>query len=607
GREMLAVDHNVYFHETGSVQFSLFNGGNATQGGEFSFEEWQARGFDTHSMVTDPQLDDVFYPLNQAVQDAGVGWYSQAALTVMPIGSTRVNEGQQTRYAVVRSGTSFDQPLTVSLSASDDSEVQFPQSVTIPAGSHKAYFDVVAVGDGLDDGSRAVQLTASAAGFDTTIPHWLRVDDYGPAAALTVENVTVREGDGIATFSVSLSKPLGFDVSIDVNYTSDTARAADFDTATDTVTFAAGSTAAQTVTVAITDDDVVELSETFTVSLAVSPSTPAGGRNVDVSDIATGTITDNDTAVFTVEDVTVDEGAGTAALTVAVSKAPDVDVTIDVSYAAATASVADFDSGSDSLTFPAGSTASQTVTVAISDDDLAEPSESFTATLAVSGSASLGNRNINISDTATVTIMDDDTTLGCRGNVDGDDDFDANDSFLIILVLLSGSNQQIDLLKGGSPLTAQELRDRITSLFSTDIDGDGDFDANDSFLIHLVKLSGTNEHIELLKGASLLTATRIRAAVEALSGGSASAGSTSAPLTAAAPANSAESPVAAAKSAVHSLPVIAVTSLVATEDELLFPVPVATEEFSCRELTGQSESDLSATVWADYRQWIDFI
>ena len=104
-----------------------------------------------------------------------------------------------------------------------------------------------------------------------------------------------------------------------------------------------------------------------------------------------------------------------------------------------------------------------------------------------------------------------------EGNVDGDSDFDSNDSFLIQLVQLAGSNQQIDSSKGGSPLTATQIRTNIAALQTAgDVDGDGEFDANDAFLIHLIKLAGANSQIDDSKGSSSLTASQIRANVDAL-------------------------------------------------------------------------------------------
>lgn len=116
-------------------------------------------------------------------------------------------------------------------------------------------------------------------------------------------------------------------------------------------------------------------------------------------------------------------------------------------------------------------------------------------------------------DTVTVVIPP-------SGNVDGDTDFDANDSFLIHLVKLSGSDAQIDQSKGTSPLTAAEIRANVNRLGSTgDVDGDQDTDANDSFLMHLVKLSGSNVQIDQSKGSSPLTAEQIRANINGLGSG----------------------------------------------------------------------------------------
>ena len=103
------------------------------------------------------------------------------------------------------------------------------------------------------------------------------------------------------------------------------------------------------------------------------------------------------------------------------------------------------------------------------------------------------------------------------GDVDGDADFDANDSFLIHLTKLAGTDTQIDQSKGASSLAASQIRSNIDQLGSrADVDGDGDFDANDSFLIHLTKLAGTDSQLDQSKGASPLTATEIRTNIDDL-------------------------------------------------------------------------------------------
>src|SRR5437773_2021795 len=80
--------------------------------------------------------------------------------------------------------------------------------------------------------------------------------------------------------------------------------------------FAALSTTPQTVSVPIADDNIVEATETFTASL--STATLSLHDALPISDTGTGTIQDNDTAVYTINDVTVNEAAGTLDFTVSV-------------------------------------------------------------------------------------------------------------------------------------------------------------------------------------------------------------------------------------------------------------------------------------------------
>ncbi len=105
------------------------------------------------------------------------------------------------------------------------------------------------------------------------------------------------------------------------------------------------------------------------------------------------------------------------------------------------------------------------------------------------------------------------------GNIDGDADFDTNDSFLINIILLGGSDSLIDSSKGASPLTAQAVRDGLADLMASgalDVDGDGDSESNDSFLINIIKLGASETQVNSSKGASPLTATQIMANVAAL-------------------------------------------------------------------------------------------
>ncbi len=291
-------------------------------------------------------------------------------------------------------------------------------STTIPFGSTTATINVGTVSDStveLDEtftitldsitGNTALIGTASTAGGT------IRNND---TATFRIDDVAVSESTGTVNFTVSLNNPIDIPVAIDVSYADVTTGAGDFDHGTDTVNFAAGSTAAQTATVAITDDNTVELDETFTASMAINAGTPVGARSVDVTDTGTGTISsDNDTATFTIDNQTVSESAGSMTFTVSLDKALDTAVTIDVSYAdgSATGGGTDYDSATDSVTFPAGDTAAKTVAVAITADNTVEGAETFTANLAINAGTPVGARAVNVSDTGTGTITNDDYTL----------------------------------------------------------------------------------------------------------------------------------------------------------------------------------------------------
>ena len=142
----------------------------------------------------------------------------------------------------------------------------------------------------------------------------IRDNDEAPPT-LSIDDVTVDEGDGSAEFKVTLSVSSARDVTVRYATSNGTARAGQDYTATSgTLTIAAGDTSG-TISVRVFDDDVVEEDETFTVSL----SSPTNATIADGK--ATGTIRNDDEALPTlsIADVAVDEGDGSAAFEVTLS------------------------------------------------------------------------------------------------------------------------------------------------------------------------------------------------------------------------------------------------------------------------------------------------
>jgi len=158
------------------------------------------------------------------------------------------------------------------------------------------------------------------------------------------------------------------------------------------------------VTLTVVDDSQNAADVTVDLDLQNLQDGTGGNVSLTTPDDHEVTIVNDEVSTFTIDDVVVNEAAGTATFTVSLDIALDIAVIVDVSYADVSASGLriDYDSASDQATFSAGSTTSQPVTVAITNDLLVEGNESFTASL--STATALGGRNVDLSDTGTGTM-----------------------------------------------------------------------------------------------------------------------------------------------------------------------------------------------------------
>jgi len=345
--------------------------------------------------------------------------------------------------------------------------------------------------------------------------------------------------------------------------------------------------APQTVIATGVNDIFADGTQTTGITVAV---------NADASDDAFDTVPAATVEVTTADDevpglaldrntLTVHEDGTTAEFTVKLAAAPLTNVRLLISTADQTEAA----TSPNALVFTSETwNIPQTVAVAGADDAVTDGDQTTNVIVAVDSAASDSAYTNAGAVVVSVTTIDNDETA--TGDVDGDDDFDANDSFLVHLVQLSGTDAQIDQSKGNSGHTASEIRDAIGRLNSRgDVDGDSDFDANDSLLIHLVRVSGTDTQIDQSKGASELTASEIRSRVETL--GQASLGSSrisSRRMTG--------PPWAFASSS--SLSTTAERDLFATFEPEVNAHPVPAEEI----LPSDSEQ-----VWNEFRSWIDAI
>lgn len=221
---------------------------------------------------------------------------------------------------------------------------------------------------------------------------------------LSISDTTVTEGDAgtvDATFAVTLTRPSPVDVTVRYDTVNITATAAtDYVAASGTLTIPAGQTS-QTFTIAIRNDRLAELTETFAVNLSNSINAPiADGQ-------AIGTILDNEPRI-TISDVSRLEGRNRKStlftFTVTLSAAYDQPMTMSYRTSNGTATTVDNDyvARSGTLTFAPGE-ATKTISIEVKGDSKREANETFYLDLFGNSSNSLLNKSRGIG-----TILNDD-------------------------------------------------------------------------------------------------------------------------------------------------------------------------------------------------------
>ena len=262
-------------------------------------------------------------------------------------------------------------------------------------------------------------------------------DDDRPV--FSVNSVTVNEDAGTAVFTVTKTGSTELSSSVDFftsNLVGGAIAGSDYTAISSsspaTLTFAKDETT-QTVTVAILDDSLFEGSESFQVNLAnatagtVSSTTGIGVGTIkdDGTGGATsggsGTGSDDDRPVFSINDVSVNEGAGTIQFTVSLSGTTAQDATINYEVIPESAGISDYSANNPqalagTLTFYAGQSQTQTITLNVTQDDIYEVSESFNIKLTNPTQSLLSATD----DVGTGTIWDNGTSNGTTLAADDD-------------------------------------------------------------------------------------------------------------------------------------------------------------------------------------------
>ncbi|WP_167335410.1 Calx-beta domain-containing protein [Pedobacter kyungheensis] len=346
-------------------------------------------------------------------------------------------------------------------------------SVTFPAGSLSGAtqtINIPLINDNIAELAETFTLTLNSisGGSTVTIPAagatgtaTITDDD---AASVAIANTSATESAGNMVFTVTLTGNVQDAVSINYNTADITAiSGTDYTAKTGVVTFPAGSVsgATQTILIPITDDNVTENAESFSVTLS-----DADAPLTITQTEAIGTINDNDASAVSISatPTSVDEAAGTATFTVTLNNAVQAGFSVDYATANGTATSGnDYTVTNGTLNFPAGSLAGAalTFTVPVINDNLVEPAETFIATI----SNVTGGLVTIATSTATATITDNDTAIvtitpGTPGNENGP----VSGTYTVTLSHPSATDTQLSFTLGG---TATEGSDYATIVTKT--------------------------------------------------------------------------------------------------------------------------------------------
>ena len=348
-------------------------------------------------------------------------------------------ETEVTVTATLEGGTTRSEATVVTIgmlggtATSSDYTATKPASITIPTGvgSATSTLTITPVDDTVVEGDETIVLSGTTSVSLNVSPATITITDGDggtpgnpndvDTADLSISGPSgeVSEG-GSAVFIVTLSKQVAAGVTVSWSATAGTAESSDYGTSSGTVTFPANSAAGatSTVSVSVTDDDLSETAESFTVTLG----TVGGDLSSQISlksgsSGAQATIDESDPITVSITGPSsVDEGDATTAYTVSLSPSgvtPTANLTVDYATADGTATAdTDYTAKSGTLTFTQSDHADKTFTVQTTADTFDEGAgETFTVTLSNQSGGGGPAPSLGTDKSVTTTITDDDDAI----------------------------------------------------------------------------------------------------------------------------------------------------------------------------------------------------
>ncbi len=349
-----------------------------------------------NAQVTDPigQGTIVDNEVAPTITVGNISVQENGGYAVFTVAQSGVSGSSTNFWFGLNNGTAtLGQDYTNAMQVSTDNGATWTTSSngSIAAGSTSVLVRVPVTNDSLDEANETFTLTANVTSGNTSnaaATGTATIIDNDATPSLSINDMTVNEAAGTATFTVTLSAVSGQNVSVNYNTSNGTATAgSDYTATSGTLTFAPGQTT-RTITVNITNDTLFEgaVGETFNVNLT-SPT------NATISDnLGLGTITDNDSApvIGGINSPSVVEG-NPLVYTVTVTGTSSTPTTYNYNLGGGTATAGNdytttptFTNGvtlvGNVLTVPAGVT-SFTISIPTGNDTLVEPNETVNLTL----------------------------------------------------------------------------------------------------------------------------------------------------------------------------------------------------------------------------------
>ena len=350
-------------------------------------------------------------------------------------------------------------------------------------------------------------------GANTVHTYTINNDD---TAAVTIADVSGAENGGTITVTATLDNAVQGGFTVDMNTADGTATIADSDyTAVtgQTLTFTGTAGETQTFTITPTGDTKFETNETVTVSQSNLAATSLA---VDITDGATVTLNNDDSAAVTIADVSGAENGGTITVTATLDNAVQGGFTVDMNTADGTATIADSDYiavTGQTLTFTGTAGETQTFTITPTGDTKFETNETVTVSQGNLAATSLA---VDITDGATVTLNNDDSAAVTIADVSGAEnggtitvtatlDNAVQGGFTVDMNTADGTATIADsdyIAVTGQTLTFTGTAGE-TQTFTITPTGDTKFETNETVTVSQSNLAATSLAVDITDGATV--------------------------------------------------------------------------------------------------------